>query len=215
MSNFYVLRQISSNSFLKLLTKCTSVTCSNTTVTCLWQVVLAVSQLYQHVAPDAEAAEVVKAMVRLLRSHREIQAVVLSNIASISTQRKGLFEPQLKSFFIRFSDPTHIKVLKLEVLTNLANESNISAILREFQTYLGSSDKQFVAATIQAIGRCASSISSVTDSCLNGLVSLLSHRDECVVGESVVVVRKLLQTEAVPHRDIIKYVPTCVSKTQN
>ncbi|KAF2353100.1 AP-3 complex subunit beta C-terminal domain [Trinorchestia longiramus] len=168
-------------------------------------VVLAVSQLYQHIAPQQEATEVVRAMVRLMRGHRETQAVVLSNIASITTQRKGLFEPHLKSFFVRSSDPTHIKVLKLEVLTNLATESNISVILREFQTYLGSPDKQFVAATIQAIGRCASSISSVTDSCLSGLVTLLSHRDECVVGESVVVVRKLLQTEAVPHKDIIKH----------
>ncbi|XP_018017537.1 AP-3 complex subunit beta-2 [Hyalella azteca] len=168
-------------------------------------VVLAVSQLYQHIAPSSEASEVVRAMVRLMRSHRETQAIVLSNIASITTQRKGLFEPHLKSFFVRSSDPTHIKVLKLEVLTNLATESNISGILRELQTYLGSSDKQFVAATIQAIGRCASSISSVTDSCLSGLVTLLSHRDECVVGESVVVVRKLLQTEAVPHKDIIKH----------
>ena len=147
----------------------------------------------------------VKALVRLLRSHREIQAVVLSNIASMTTLRKGLFEPHLKSFFVRSCDPTHIKVLKLEVLTNLASESNVSFILRECQTYLGSGDKHFVSATIQAIGRIASNIPSVTDSCLNGLVSLLSHRDECVVGESVVVVRKLLQTDAVPHRDIIKH----------
>ena len=169
-------------------------------------VVLAVSQLYQHVAPDAEAQEVVKAMTRLLRSHREVQSVVLSNIASISTRRGALFEPLLKSFFLRSSDPTHIKVLKLEVLTNLATEGNISVILRELQTYLGSPDKALVAATIQAIGRCASSIACVTDACLAGLLTLLSHRDECVVGECVVVVRKLLQTEAVPHRDIIKCV---------
>lgn len=40
-----------------------------------------------------------------------------------------------------------------------------------------SSDKEFAAATIQAIGRCASSIAEITDACLNGLVSLLSNRD--------------------------------------
>lgn len=36
---------------------------------------------------------------------------------------------------------------------------------------------EFVAATIQAIGRCASSISEVTDTCLGKLVSLLSSRN--------------------------------------
>lgn len=40
-----------------------------------------------------------------------------------------------------------------------------------------SQDKQFAAATIQAIGRCATNISEVTDTCLNGLVCLLSNRD--------------------------------------
>jgi len=34
-----------------------------------------------------------------------------------------------------------------------------------------------VASTIQAIGRCASNISEVTDTCLAGLVRLLSNRD--------------------------------------
>jgi vesicle coat complex subunit len=46
-----------------------------------------------------------------------------------------------------------------------------------FQTYVTSSDKEFAAATIQAIGRCASSIEEITDACLNGLISLMSNRD--------------------------------------
>ncbi|KAG7265478.1 hypothetical protein CRUP_006779 [Coryphaenoides rupestris] len=129
-------------------------------------VVMAVGQLYWHLAPMYEY-------------------VVLQNIATMSIQRKGMFEPYLKSFYVRSTDPTHIKTLKLEILTNLANEANISTILREFQTYVKSQDKVFAAATIHAIGRCATNISEVTDTCLNGLVLLLSNRDETVVAESV------------------------------
>lgn len=173
-------------------------------------VVLGVAQLYQHVAPGGEVSQVGRALIRLLRGHREVQAVVLTNIASMSTRRKGMFEPHLKSFFVRSSDPTHIKALKLEVLTNLATDANSSVILREFQTYIGSNDKEFVAATIQAIGRCASNIKEVTDTCLSGLVSLLSNRDESVVGESVVVIRKLLQSETIGHRDIIAHMARLV-----
>lgn len=83
----------------------------------------------------------------------------------------------MKSFFVRTSDPTHIKLLKLNILTNLATDTSISIILREIQTYISSSDKEFVGASIQAIGRCASNIKEVTDICLNGLVCLLSNRD--------------------------------------
>ncbi|XP_004645788.1 AP-3 complex subunit beta-1 [Octodon degus] len=168
-------------------------------------VVMAVAQLYWHISPKSEAGIISKSLVRLLRSNREVQYIVLQNIATMSIQRKGMFEPYLKSFYVRSTDPTMIKTLKLEILTNLANEANISTLLREFQTYVKSQDKQFAAATIQTIGRCATSISEVTDTCLNGLVCLLSNRDEIVVAESVVVIKKLLQMQPVQHGEIIKH----------
>uniref|UniRef100_A0AAQ4Q2L8 Adaptor related protein complex 3 subunit beta 1 n=1 Tax=Gasterosteus aculeatus aculeatus TaxID=481459 RepID=A0AAQ4Q2L8_GASAC len=168
-------------------------------------VVMSVAQLYWHLAPRHEVNLVTKSLVRLLRSHREVQYIVLQNIATMSIQRKGMFEPYMKSFYVRSTDATHIKTLKLEILTNLANEANISTILREFQTYVKSQDKAFAAATIQAIGRCATNISEVTDTCLNGLVLLLSNRDETVVAESVVVIKKLLQTQPTQHSEIIKH----------
>ncbi|XP_076660784.1 adaptor related protein complex 3 subunit ruby [Halictus rubicundus] len=168
-------------------------------------VVMAVSQLYHHTAPRSEVITAAKALIRLLRGHREVQSVVLHCIASISITRKGMFEPFLKSFFVRTSDPTHIKLLKLDILTNLTTETSIGVILREFQTYISSSDKEFVGASIQAIGRCASNIKEVTDTCLNGLVSLLSNRDEAIVAESVVVIKKLLQTQPNEHKNIIAH----------
>ncbi|XP_068952383.1 AP-3 complex subunit beta-1 isoform X1 [Petaurus breviceps papuanus] len=168
-------------------------------------VVMAVAQLYWHLSPKSEAGIISKSLVRLLRSNREVQYIVLQNIATMSIQRKGMFEPYLKSFYVRSTDPTMIKTLKLEILTNLANEANISTLLREFQTYVKSQDKQFAAATIQAIGRCATNISEVTDTCLNGLVCLLSNRDEIVVAESVVVIKKLLQMQPAQHGEIIKH----------
>ncbi|XP_034444852.1 AP-3 complex subunit beta-2 isoform X9 [Hippoglossus hippoglossus] len=177
-------------------------------------VVMAVAQLYFHLAPKAEVGVIAKALVRLLRSHSEVQFVVLQNVATMSIKRRGMFEPYLKSFYIRSTDPTQIKVLKLEVLTNLANETNISTILREFQTYIKSMDKDFVAATIQAIGRCATNIGEVRDTCLNGLVQLLSNRDELVVAESVVVIKKLLQMQPEKHSDIIKHMAKLTDNIQ-
>uniref|UniRef100_A0AAQ5ZLT3 AP-3 complex subunit beta n=1 Tax=Amphiprion ocellaris TaxID=80972 RepID=A0AAQ5ZLT3_AMPOC len=159
-------------------------------------VVMAVAQLYFHLAPKAEVA--------LL--------ILFEMISTLYTC--GMFEPYLKSFYIRSTDPTQIKVLKLEVLTNLANETNISTILREFQTYIKSMDKDFVAATIQAIGRCATNIGEVRDTCLNGLVQLLSNRDELVVAESVVVIKKLLQMQPEKHSDIIKHMAKLTDNIQ-
>ncbi|XP_058623658.1 AP-3 complex subunit beta-2 isoform X7 [Onychostoma macrolepis] len=177
-------------------------------------VVMAVAQLYFHLAPKAEVGIIAKALVRLMRSHSEVQYVVLQNVATMTIKRRGMFEPYLKSFYIRSTDPTQIKILKLEVLTNLANETNISTILREFQTYIKSMDKDFVAASIQAIGRCATNIGEVRDTCLNGLVQLLSNRDELVVAESVVVIKKLLQMQPEQHSDIIKHMAKLIDNIQ-
>ncbi|KAG1662788.1 AP-3 complex subunit beta-1 [Nymphon striatum] len=192
------------------------------------RVVMAVVQLYYYIAPRFEVNIVTKALIRLLHSHRMVRTLSKNELAkaidvgvknrwaclehavSISLDGKGMFEPFLKSFFVRSSDSTHIKLLKLDILTNLATESNISVILREFQTYVSNADKDFVAATIQAIGRCASSISEVTDTCLNGLVSLLSNRDEAVVAESVVVIKKLLQMQPTEHKLIIGHMARLV-----
>ncbi|XP_072554582.1 AP-3 complex subunit beta-2-like isoform X1 [Paramormyrops kingsleyae] len=177
-------------------------------------VVMAVAQLYFHLAPKAEVVVIAKALVRLLRSHSEVQFVVLQNVATMTIKRKGMFEPYLKSFYIRSTDPTQIKILKLEVLTNLANETNISVILREFQAYITSMDKDFVAASIQAIGRCATNIGEVREPCLNGLVQLMSNRDDLVVAESVVVIKKLLQMQPDHHNDIIKHMAKLTDNIQ-
>ncbi|CAI7996336.1 AP-3 complex subunit beta-2 [Geodia barretti] len=169
-------------------------------------VVMGVAQLYHHVAPRNEFGIIVKPLIRLLKGHVETQAIVLSNIATISADRCAMFEPYLKSFYIHSSDPTNIRLLKLDIIANVAGESSIHTILREFRTYISSPDKQFAAATIEAIGRVACSISEVTETCLHGLMSLLSHKSENVVAQSVVVIKKLLQLHPKQNKDLIDQV---------
>lgn len=140
-------------------------------------VVMAVAQLYFYIGPANEIQIIAKPMVRLLRSHREVQIIVLKNIVSLAQKNNSMFQAHQKSFYVHSNDSIHIKLLKLEILTCLANESNISVLLREFQAYVLSHDKEFAAAAIHAIGRCASTIKEVADSCLSGLVSLMSKKD--------------------------------------
>ena len=51
------------------------------------QVVLAVARLFYHLAPAVEAQKIAKPLVRLLRNHREMQYVVLKNVAVMATSR--------------------------------------------------------------------------------------------------------------------------------
>lgn len=104
-----------------------------------------------------------------------------------------MFEPFLVDFFVKPSDPFYCRSLKLEIMTHLVNQDNINKILKEFKVnqnqrkrksftnfffkkknYVQMDNKDFVAESIQAIGRSAISVPEVTDRCLHGLMSLLS-----------------------------------------
>nr|CDS22201.1 AP 3 complex subunit beta 2 [Echinococcus granulosus] len=175
-------------------------------------VVIAVAQLFYHCAPKEEMGAVVRALMRILRSTKEIEHVVLSNVASMSLLHPNLFEPHLRIFFVFNSDPIQVKLLKLEILTNLINTSTSSIILREFQAYVDSSDEGLVLATVQCIGRCASMVPQIAETCLTGLLRLISRRNENLVAESVVVMRKLLQMQTTDHKDVIVHIAQMVEE---
>lgn len=50
---------------------------------------------------------------------------------------QNMFDPFLKSFFVRSSDPSFVKELKLHILTSLVSEANVHIILRELQVSVG------------------------------------------------------------------------------
>ncbi|WKX91618.1 hypothetical protein Q1695_009998 [Nippostrongylus brasiliensis] len=174
-------------------------------------VVMAVTQLFYYTAPKSQLSQVARALVRLLRGPREVQYVVLLNIATICERNPNMFDPFLKSFFVRSSDPSFVKELKLHILTSLVSEANVHIILRELQflkilrshnsvhnnsfwTYVSTSD--LAAAAIEAIGRCAVRVKAVSEQCLAGLVQLIASPNETVVCSAVIVLKRLLHAEA-------------------
>ncbi|KAF9929787.1 AP-3 complex subunit beta-2 [Linnemannia zychae] len=157
------------------------------------QVVLSVAKLYMHLAPLEDSYKIGRPLIRLLRTHREIQYVVLNNIVAIASQRPYVFDQFYQHFFVRSTDPVFIRNLKLDILTLIATESNITFILRELQEYVKSSNKGFVTQAIEAIGRCASNIPEMAESCLGGLLKLSYSKLDSVAAQSVVAIRRLLQ----------------------
>ncbi|KAE9007835.1 AP-3 complex subunit beta-1 [Phytophthora rubi] len=162
-------------------------------------VVLAVATLHYYCGTHSMATSTLigKSLVRIMRNQREIQYVVLSVISSMATSRPDMFRPFLQEFFVRATDPAYARKLKLEILTSLVTDDNVSIILREFQAYVRHVDKSFVTMTVRALGRVADAMPSVAERCLSGLMRLVRSSNEQVVAESVVVIRQLLQQQAI------------------
>ncbi|KAL3116037.1 hypothetical protein niasHT_007337 [Heterodera trifolii] len=167
-------------------------------------VVMAVAQLFFHIAPHAQLVAVPRALVRLLRGPTEVQYVVLVNIATICATRqaeelfainKNLFQPFLKSFFVRNSDTIHVKRMKLYVLSSLVTEANVQLVVRELQAYLQMTD--IAETAIDTIGRCALAVPSASETCLSCLIRLISTSgNDQIVCASVVVLKRLLHADA-------------------
>mmetsp|Transcript_25941 Transcript_25941/g.40273 ORF Transcript_25941/g.40273 Transcript_25941/m.40273 type:complete len:810 (+) Transcript_25941:28-2457(+) len=110
-------------------------------------------------------------------------------------------------------DPSFTRLIKLDILTSLALETDsIAAVLRELRSYIRHDDVEFVCASIRAIGRISEShmnkVSNSSDSgqsmmtdasttvlnCLYGLLNLASwSKDALIVGECIVVICSLAQ----------------------
>ncbi|KAI9302456.1 adaptin N terminal region-domain-containing protein [Cunninghamella echinulata] len=166
-------------------------------------VVLAVAKLFYHLAPAVQAEKVARPLVRILRNHRELQYVVLNNIATMSSNRPYLFESFIQQFYVQSNEPAFIRDIKLTILANTATDANIHGLLNELQQYIKSPNKDFVAASIQAIARCATTVPSAADRCLRLLMKLLHSSNELVVAESVVVVTKLLKDRPNEHNNYV------------
>ncbi len=159
-------------------------------------VVLGVCVLHYYCSPlgPTRAEQIGKALVRIIRSPREIQYVVLEAIKPMAMENPFMFQPFLREFFIKANDPIFICLAKLDILTALVDNENCETLLRELQICVRSGDKKFACAAAQAVGKVSHSQPDVAPSCLRGLMVLVRNSNQpAVVEEAVVVVRHMLQ----------------------
>ena len=117
--------------------------------------------------------------------------------------QSSLFQAHFASFFVHPADPVDVRALKLEILTHVVTSDNAAALLRELQSYLRSTNNEFVALTIRAIGRCAAIMPQIAAVCIRSLLELSLHPSEEVAGEAVVVIRALVQQNPKEHAVIV------------
>jgi len=173
-------------------------------------VVMLVTAIHYYLAPDDEYIPVARILMGHLGRRREIDFCILSNIAVMCAEKANVFAPFYKRFYINGSEPVCNKELKLDILSRLANQGNISHLLREFQTYVKDDNIKFRCATIEAMGRCADQVPDVSESILRGLMKMASSHSQTVIASAIVVVRQIIQKSPENYTNIIKsLVPLC------
>ena len=121
-------------------------------------VVLGVCSLHYYCSGKEESNTrhaIGKSLVRICRDKREISFVVLQSIKCLIVKDSNycqVFVPFINDFFIKATDPSFTRILKIEILTKLAlEERSINTILMELKSYVRHHDKVFVQTSIEAI----------------------------------------------------------------
>jgi AP-3 complex subunit beta len=170
-------------------------------------VIIAVTRAYLYLSPTEHLPQAIGSLIALLRSPQDIQQTALYNIVQICLHDPSLLVPHLRHFLLRTSEAPLIRQLKLEVLT-LIFPHTIKAtqdfILAELEHFSHGHDATLVRECIRAIGRCAQSSSPQTSRrCLSLLLKQIRSQDENLVGESIQVVRHLIQRNPDEHRKTV------------
>lgn len=94
-------------------------------------------------------------LLTLLSCEPEIQYVALRNICFILQKHPAIFDKNIKVFFVRFNDPSYVKMEKIDVLVKVADNGNIDLIMSELKEYCNDIDQDFVRKSVRAIGLVA------------------------------------------------------------
>jgi AP-3 complex subunit beta len=136
---------------------------------------------------------VAKPLIRLLYETSAVAEAALLTVLSVSLNYQYIFVPHLNHFFVRKSESTRVKKLKIRILSLLANEGNANAILNELSFYAGSTDREFAAAAVKTIGQTALQNESIIPETLISLLRLMGRAEGSLLAEVVMVLATLLR----------------------
>ncbi|KAG0560601.1 hypothetical protein M758_10G187600 [Ceratodon purpureus] len=137
---------------------------------------------------------------------------VLSHLHLLVLRAPVLFSNDYKHFYCRYSDPTYVKKLKLEMLTAVANETNTYEIVTELSEYAANVDVAIARESIRAVGKIALQQYDV-NAIVDRLLQFLEMEKDYVTAETLVLVKDLLRKYPQWSHDCIAVVGSVSSKT--
>lgn len=175
-------------------------------------VVLKVTEFFYNLGKHEFRELSSKAIMRCMSRPKNEQHMLLVAIREFIIIDPTVWDPFLTYFAIYPEEMAPIISLKFEVLELLASLDNSEWILSEMRSYVRSSNADLVMSAIRTWRFIVMKVPSMAQATLEVLISLLSHPDETIVGESIIVIRSLLQTKGTEndkdHDKLITYLIT-------
>lgn len=132
-------------------------------------------------------------LVTLVSSQPEVQYVALKNIDLLLQKQPNILEKEMRVFFCKYNDPPYLKLVKLEIMVRIANNTNSDQLLAELKEYALELDIDFVRKAVRAIGQVAIKIEECAEKAVNILLELINTKVGYVVQEVIVVIKDIFR----------------------
>lgn len=118
------------------------------------------------------------ALLTLAKADPETQYITCKNIHALLVIFPNLLCNNLDAFYVRFNDPTYVKLEKLKLLLKLVTPSTATGIVNELAEYSTEVDPLFVEAVVSAIASLAIKVESASMQCAELLMRIVERKPE-------------------------------------
>lgn len=124
------------------------------------------------------SSEVNSALKALCTREPETQYVVFKNIHLLIVIFPLILQNDLQIFYVRFDDPSFLKIEKVRLLLKLVTPSTAEAVFQEFSTYSHEVNATFVEEVVKAVGFLGVKVNSLAEQCEELIFSVLKRHPE-------------------------------------
>lgn len=152
------------------------------------QITLNFPEVYQQVLERIK----VPLLTLISGSSNEASYVVLSHLHLLVKRAPILFTVDYKSFFCHYNDPSYVKRLKIDMLTEVVDPQNTYEIVNELTEYVTDVDIPIAKESIAAVGKIAIKGDALGE-IIDRLLQFLGMGIDYVTAETLVQVRNILR----------------------
>ena len=118
---------------------------------------------------------------------------LLCHIKLLVQREPKVFQGNHKDFFIRHTDPTYVKAVKIDILTTIACDANSKDIVAELVEYVGDSTREISRIAIASIAKIALRVESISKQALQHFLDLLSMDVDHIRGTTLFAMKDFLR----------------------
>ena len=145
----------------------------------------------------------------------EVAYCVLSHMKLMLRRSKETFQDEFRQFYCRYTDPTFIHLLKIDILPMLATEQNFVEILNELKEYVPGNPEASSRQAIRAISQLGLSLDIAFTRCYETLVEFFDMDVDYIRAETTIVMQDMLRKHPENAEEVMEFIPRILRKTED